>query len=334
MTGLLQWHVYPRIAGVSPHGIGIAVGFLLGGMLMVRYAERKGIVADHVWAMLMRAVFGVIIGARLFYVFGHLTDYWPNVLDIFKVYQGGLVFYGGVFGGIVAAVPYAKKHHLPFWKILDAAAPGFPLGLIFGRIGDLIVGDHLGGPSTLAFAFRPSGGSVPVSVPGWPACLGNQLGQHLGNAHLGCHQTALYDLWNVIIILPIVLWLARKERPDGFMIIFTATFYGFGRLLVDFARTGTATYAGLRGTQWISLFLILLGIWYTVQRARGAITSAPLPAEVTNPLIATEGGVQPEDWPPPEMKSPTAPDERPMDLPEHPLAPEQHNPEPPDHPLV
>jgi phosphatidylglycerol:prolipoprotein diacylglycerol transferase len=284
--------------------------------------------------MLMRAVFGVIIGARLFYVAGHLTDYWPNVLDVFKVYQGGLVFYGGVFGGIVAAVPYARKHHLPFWNVLDAAAPGFPLGLIFGRIGDLIVGDHLGGPSTLAFAFRPGGLSVPVSVPGWPACLGKSIGRQFVDTHIGCHQTALYDLWNVVIILPVVLLLARKERPNGFMIIFTATFYGFGRFFVDFARTGTATYAGLRGTQWISLFLILLGIWYTVQRARGHIASTPLPAEVTNSLIATEGGVQPEDWPPPHMESPVAPEDRPLEIPEPPLHVDHPNPEPPDHPLA
>jgi phosphatidylglycerol:prolipoprotein diacylglycerol transferase len=203
------------------------------------------------------------------------------VADIFKIWQGGLVFYGGVFGGVVAAYPYARKHHLSFWDVLDAAAPGFPLGLIIGRIGDLIVGDHLGGASTLPFAFRPSGG-VPVSIPPWPDCLSPDIVARfrlLANPHVGCHQTALYDLWNVIVLLPIVLWLMRKERPRGFMIAFTATAYGFGRFLVDFARTGTATYGGLRGTQWISLALILFGVWYTVRRARGKAFAGGPPAE-------------------------------------------------------
>jgi TM2 domain-containing membrane protein YozV len=132
--------------------------------------------------------------------------------------------------------------------------------------------------------------------------------------------------------LPVVLWLARRERADGFMIIFTATFYGLGRFFVDFARSGTATFAGLRGTQWISLLLIALGIWYTVQRARGQIVLTPLPEEI-NPLIATEGGVQPEDWPPPELHSPLEPEPKPPQPPSHPAAPERHNPEPPEHPL-
>src|SRR5687767_8360301 len=156
MLSILSWKVFPRIGGVSPHGVGIAVGFFLGGTLMARYAERKGISKDDVWNMLMRAVFGVIIGSRLFYVFGHFGDYWPNVADIFKIWEGGLVFYGGVFGGIAFAYPYARKKGFNYWDVVDSAAPGLALGLIIGRIGDLIVGDHLGGPSRLFLAFRPS----------------------------------------------------------------------------------------------------------------------------------------------------------------------------------
>ncbi len=330
MLSVISWHVYPRIGGVSPHGIGIAVGFFLGGVLMARHAERKGISSDHVWNMLMRAVFGVVIGARLFYVVGHITDYVPNVLDILKVWEGGLVFYGGVFGGIIAAVPYARKHQIPFWDALDSAAPGFPLGLIFGRIGDLIVGDHLGGPTSLPFAFRATGG-VPVSQPLHPSCLAT-----FARGDVGCHQTALYDFWSVLVLLPIVLLLARKPRPRGFLIVFTATFYGAARFFIDFARTGTDTYAGLRGTQWVSLFLVLIGLWYTIQRARGAIdTRRPLPEE-ENPLIATEGGTQPEDWPPEYVEHPAAAEHSPpLDLPEHPLSGPQHPPPPeaPDHPL-
>lgn len=328
MISVISWHVYPRLGGISPHGVGIAVGFFLGGVLMTRLAERKGISSEHVWNMLMRAVFGVIVGARLFYVVGHITDYWPNLLDIFKVWEGGLVFYGGVAGGILAAVPYARRNNLPFWDVLDSAAPGFPLGLIFGRIGDLIVGDHLGGPTTLPFAFRASGG-VPVSVPLDPSCLAQ-----FARGGLGCHATALYDLWNVIVLLPLVLVLARTQRARGFLIVFTATFYGLARFFVDFARTGTDTYAGLRGTQWVSLFLVLVGVWYTVERARGEIEPEPIPEE-QNPLIAREGGIQPEEWPPEELERPlgtdTAPE--PPEYPVHPPAEERDKPGPPEHPL-
>jgi phosphatidylglycerol:prolipoprotein diacylglycerol transferase len=316
--GVLSWPVFPRIGGVSPHGVGIAVGFFLGGSLTARFAERKGVSKDDVWNMLMRAVFGVIVGSRLFYVFGHLSSYWPNVVDILKIWEGGLVFYGGVFGGIAFAYPYARKKGFNYWDVMDAAAPGFPLGLLIGRIGDLIVGDHLGGPSTFPLAFRPSSG-VPVSDPGWPACLRDQFFR-LNDAGIGCHQTALYDFMNVLVLLPVVLLLMRKPRPRGFMIAFTATAYGVGRFFVDFARTGTATYGGLRGTQWISVALILFGIWYTVRRARGD-TFAPAPVS----LDAESGeSVYVDDLQPPEHPL-APPHDKPLENPTHPLS-EEHRP--------
>jgi phosphatidylglycerol:prolipoprotein diacylglycerol transferase len=274
---VISWHAYPSLdlgpVSISPHGIGIAVGYALGGMLMARRAERYGISRDDVWNMLMRAVIGVIIGARLFYVVGHLDDYWPNAIDILKVWEGGVVFYGGAFGGIIAAVPYMRSHGLTFWDVLDAAAPGFPLGLIFGRIGDIVVGDHLGGPSDLPFAFRFT--SPDVAHPGAsPACFVT-----------GCHQTALYDLWNVVVLLPVVLWLGRKPRPPGFLIMFTATWYGSARFFVDFARDAD-TYLGLRGTQWVSLALFLVGSAYLIRLARRG--TAP-PGSAAAAATATPG---------------------------------------------
>jgi phosphatidylglycerol---prolipoprotein diacylglyceryl transferase len=263
VLSVIRWHAYPEVdlgpIPLSPHGLGIAIGYALGGTLMARRAERWGISRDHVWNMLMRAVVGVIVGARLFYVVGHLGDYWPEVLDIVKVWEGGVVFYGGVFGGIAAAYPYMRKHRLAFWSVMDAAAPGFPLGLIFGRIGDLIVGDHLGGASTLPFAFLFKNTDLAHPNPA-SACF-----EQLGGS--GCHQTALYDLWNVLILLPVVLWVGRKPRPPGFLIMFTATWYGSVRFFVDFARDAN-TYFGLRGTQWVSLALFLGGSVYLTRLAR------------------------------------------------------------------
>jgi phosphatidylglycerol:prolipoprotein diacylglycerol transferase len=267
VLSVIRWHAYVKVLGLSPHGVGIAVGYALGGTLMARRAERWGISRDDVWNMLMRAVIGVIIGARLFYVAGHFGDYWPDVLEIVKVWRGGVVFYGGVFGGILFAYPYMRKHNLAFWSVMDAAAPGFPLGLIFGRIGDLIVGDHLGGASTLPFAFKFTSPAVAHPNPA-PACFIS-----------GCHQTALYDLWNVLVLLPVVLWVARKPRPPGFLIMFTATWYGSVRFFVDFARDAQ-TYLGLRGTQWVSLVLFLMGSAYLIRLARRGSAAPPsIPSE-------------------------------------------------------
>jgi phosphatidylglycerol:prolipoprotein diacylglycerol transferase len=267
----IGWRVLPKIGPVSPHGIGIAVGYALGGSLLARRAERiYGIAREHVWNMLMYAVVGVVVGARLFYVAGHLGDYFPHdPLGVFRVWQGGIVFYGGVFGGIAAAYPYMRKHHLSFWHCMDAAAPGFPLGLIFGRIGDLVIGDHLGSPTNFFLGFRYKGGQLPGAT--LPACL-----------RVPCHQTALYDLFSVLVLFPVVMILGRRRRADGWLIMFTATWYGGFRLIEDFGRSAP-TYLGLRGTQWVSVTLIVAGTFYLVRLAR----KRP-PADVLAPATSTE----------------------------------------------
>src|SRR5439155_18181310 len=112
----------------------------------------------------------------------------------------------------------------------------------------------------------------------------------------GCHQTALYDLWNVLVLLPVVLWVDRKPRPPGFLIMFTATWYGSVRFFVDFARDATK-YFGLRGTQWVSLFLFLLGTAYLVRlKIKGvppqepSAPAAPIGSEATPDAQAQPDG--------------------------------------------
>ena len=293
----LGWRVVPRVKlwrlSISPHGLGIAAGYAAGGTLLARRAERfYGIAREHVWNMLMWAVGGVIVGARLFYVIGHLNLYFGagrDPLDLFKIWQGGIVFYGGVFGGIAAAYPYMRKHHLNFWHVMDAAAPGFPLGLIFGRIGDLIIGDHLGGTTRFFLGWRYKGGELPGTT---------QL--PIGTV---VHQTALYDFINVMILFPVVMLLGRKRRPDGWLIMFTATWYGGARFIEDFARTGTATYLGLRGTQWVSIAIILIGTWYLRRLSRHG--------RITAPVVPSEKAL--EEQAPEDMVSEGSPVEQPVD---------------------
>ncbi|MHB8511532.1 MAG: prolipoprotein diacylglyceryl transferase [Actinomycetota bacterium] len=274
MISVIRFHAYPRVGFVSPHGLGIAAGYLAGGMLMVRHAARRGIPADDVWNMLMRGVVGVIVGARIFYVVGHLGDYFGHgnsPIEIFKVWRGGVVFYGGAVGGIIAAIPYIRKHGLRFVTVMDSTAAAFPLGLIFGRIGDIIVGDHLGGASKLPFAFRFYPYRVPLDTSKFVAHAFSPGVDPRPCFVSGCHQTALYDLINVIILFAVVMLLQRKPRARGFLIAFTTTWYGGARLITDFARD--AQYYGfgpikLHGTQWGSIALIIAGVWYLIRISR------------------------------------------------------------------
>jgi phosphatidylglycerol---prolipoprotein diacylglyceryl transferase len=273
LLAAIGWKTIPRIhlgpLAISPHGIGIAVGYALGGQLLARRAERSfGLEREHVWNMLMYAVIGVVVGSRLFYVVGHISDYVPNnLLDIVMVQKGGIVLYGGIFGGIAAAYPYARKHRLPFLKTLDAAAPCFPLGLIFGRLGDLMIGDHLGGPTSFFLGWRYQGG---IGCDPLNDCLPDRV-LPIGTV---VHQTALYDLMIVLVLFPLVLWLSKTKRFDGWLISVTAIMYAVGRFLTDFARTEDANgqappgFAGLHGTQWVSVVLIIFATGLLIRRSR------------------------------------------------------------------
>lgn len=242
--------VHFRIGGlsISPHGVGIAVGFLLGARLMLPAAQRKGITEDQVYSLLTRAAIGAIVGARVAYVINHLGDY-DSLLDALKIWEGGISLLGGIFGAIAFALPKMRSEHLSFWKVMDAAAPGMALGILIGRIGDLIVADHLGKQTSFALGYR----CPPLTVDTASPCNGEGVGTNVPGMIV--HQTALYDFLLVIVLLAGLLWLRRKPRFDGYLIMVFGAWYGGQRIIEDFLREDVRHF-GLTGSQWTSAVTI------------------------------------------------------------------------------
>jgi phosphatidylglycerol:prolipoprotein diacylglycerol transferase len=233
---------------ISPHGVGIAVGFLLGARLMLPAARRKGIVDEDVFALLTRAALGAIIGARLAYVVNHLGDY-DSPLDVLKVWEGGISLLGGFFGAILLALPEMRRRNLDFWKVMDAAAPGMALGVVIGRIGDLVVADHLGKPTDFFLGYRCPPPDVETASP----CLGAVV-----------HQTALYDFLMTGVLLLVLLWLRRnRPRYDGFLITVFGAWYGVQRVIEDFLREDTRHLGDtLTGSQITAIVTIVVCAWH------------------------------------------------------------------------
>jgi phosphatidylglycerol---prolipoprotein diacylglyceryl transferase len=230
---------------LSPHGIGIAVGFLCGAALMLRDAERKGIDEDAVYSILLRVLVGSIVGARLAYVVNHLSDF-ESPIEILQVWKGGISLLGGIVGGIVAPCWWARRHHISFWKATDSAAPGLALGIVVGRIGDLIVADHLGKPTSFFLGYLCPGATTETASPCPPGVV--------------VHQTALYDLLLTAVLLGLLLWLRRGRRFDGFLILTFGAVYGAQRLFEDFLREDVRRF-GLTGSQWTACASILLCLY-------------------------------------------------------------------------
>lgn len=249
---VVKLHLGPL--AISPHGVGIAAGFLAGARLMTPDAQKRGITTEQIYAMLMRGALGAVIGARLAYVANHLGEF-SNPLEWFAVWRGGISLLGGILGGILFAFPLMRRWHLPFWATMDAAAPGLALGIVIGRIGDLIVGDHLGKPTTFFLGYRCTGAA---SASPCVAAHGQAV-----------HMPALYDLVSVSLLLVVLLILRRRERSAGFLILFFAAWYSVGRIIEDFFRIDVTHGTGLTGSQWTSVATVLICVALLTRLVRG-----------------------------------------------------------------
>jgi phosphatidylglycerol:prolipoprotein diacylglycerol transferase len=275
----LAWEILSRIElgplAISPHGIGIAVGFLVGARLLVRRArERGGPPESDLWNALFYALLGAIVGARVGYLLGHIpdvTDGGRDPLGVLRVWEGGISLLGGITGGTLAALPYMLRKKMRFWSTMDLAAPGMALGIFVGRIGDLLIGDHLGKPTGQPWGWRCLGdvaGGPPASASVYRAALGRGEPPSLGCFDISLHQTALYDFVSTGVLLAVLLWASRRRHNAGFLILLFVLWYGSVRVVTDFLRVDRR-YLGLTGSQLLALAVVIVAA-ILLARYRGA----------------------------------------------------------------
>lgn len=255
MLGAVSYHPLVHIQfgplSISPHGIGIAAGFLTGARLLLPRTRELGVHDDDVYSMLSRAAIGAVVGARLAYVVNHASDF-HSLLDVVKVWEGGISLMGGFFGAILLTMPAMRRRQLSFWTLMDACAPGMALGVVVGRVGDLVVADHLGKTTDFFLGYRCPPSSVDTASP----CVAGTI----------VHQTALYDLLLTIPLLLVLLRLRRTPRFDGFLIMVFAAWYSSQRILEDFLREDVRRF-GLTGSQMTALVTVTVTLcWLAFAR--------------------------------------------------------------------
>ncbi len=200
------------------YGFFVAIGFLAGMFLSYYEAKRLGEDQGQVLDLFFYLLMAAIIGSRLFYVGTNPDEYLKNPLEIFKIWNGGLVFYGGFIGGMVAALIYIKIKKMCLWRTADILAPSIAAGQFLGRIGCFFAGCCYGKVCELPWA-------VTFTHPHTLAPMGIPL-----------HPTQLYSAVSNLIIFS-VLWLFRKrKRYDGQLFWMYAFLYGTTRTLIEIFR--------------------------------------------------------------------------------------------------
>lgn len=194
---------------------------------------------------LFYGVLGVILGGRLGYIlFYKPGDFFANPLDILKVWEGGMSFHGGFLGVILAMALFARSRKLRWLSVTDFIAPLVPLGLAAGRLGNFINGELWGRPTDL-----PWGMVFPQAADG-----------------IARHPSQLYQFAGEGLLLFAIVWLfALKPRAVGAVSAVFLIGYGALRFLAEFTREPDS-FLGLVGLglsmgQWLSLPMIVVGIW-------------------------------------------------------------------------
>lgn len=257
LAAYLSWRVdtHRHFLGIAffPHGVLIAVGFLVGGLIFVRYARRANVASTMAWDIVTAVALGSLVGTRLIWVLGNWSQV-GSVGEALKVWHGGMTLYGGILGGAAAGVVAARRRGLPVPRLADFAAPALAIGIALGRASDLIIGDHLGKPTGMPWGFRYVGTNPAGEAPPLGAIV---------------HPVALYDLVLVSALFALLVVFLRSPRAAGSAALVFAAWYSAERLLLDFFRTDPIRALGLTGTQLASIGVLLaVGVVLSVRWRR------------------------------------------------------------------
>lgn len=254
-------HLFGRdLFDIKWYSIAYIVGIILGWIYMMRLLKAPGapMARRHAEDLVFYATLGIIVGGRMGYVlFYDINLLWTHPLGIFKVWEGGMSFHGGVVGTTIGIILFARKHKLDWLRIHDYVACCAPMGLFLGRLANFVNGELWG---------RPTGSDYGIVF-------------HGAAGDMARHPSQLYEAGLEGIVLFAILWFAfwrTKARYDpGKLVGIFILGYGLARFAVEFFREPDAQFVGtifdsryLHMGQWLCVPMILGGA-YLIRTAKG-----------------------------------------------------------------
>jgi phosphatidylglycerol:prolipoprotein diacylglycerol transferase len=290
ITGAFMYPEIFRIGNfvVTSFGVMMFLSFLGGAWATGRQLERYGLSKELIWDMLAGIAIGGILGAKLYYLGLHWQALAANPMGEL-LSRGGLVWYGGLIGGVLAYYIQVRRRKLPVATMFDATAPALFLSIAIGRLGCFLVGDDYGLPTDAWYGVAfPNG--APPSTAGHLRGVGADIAASVPDtAVLAVHPTQLYE---IAIVLPLffLLWrIGRRALAPGRLFTLFLGLYGVERFFIEFVRAkDDRLLLGLSTSQLMSIGLVIVAavLW---QRQAGKApfrATGPSRTQATTPAPA------------------------------------------------
>ena len=242
--------MFPDLFSIGPltlhtYGLFVALGLISGIVVTMKLGKDQGVAPQQVMDMAFFMILCAIVGSRLLYILINFSYYKAHPLDAFKIWQGGLVFSGGLIAVAVAMAWYLRRHHLSFWATGDLWAPALALGQAVGRIGCFMAGCCYGRPTDLPWGiiFSHPHTLAPQNIP--------------------LHPTQLYSSLGGFVIFFILLFLHHKRKFLGQVFLWYLILHSTFRLFVERFRgdeRGLVPGTEMTFTQLLAIIILILAV--------------------------------------------------------------------------
>lgn len=246
------------------YGLMVVIGYFTAMYIASKLAQRKGIDSIYIQSLSIWIIIGLVIGARLWFVLEYWDYFRVNLIEIFKIWEGGMVFYGGFVGGLIFGILYLRIKRLYIPDVLDSVAPGLAIGIAIARIGCFLNGCCFGKVTDCAIGIRFPQRYLP---PAYWTHLKRGLIASDSTWSLPVIPTQLISTVDLLVIFGILWGVRKKTLFNGFLFSLFLGLYGLHRFIIDFFRyyEGTAMILKVMTlSQAFSILLMILSIIFII----------------------------------------------------------------------
>ena len=277
---------------ISSYGLMLMFAFITCNYLLKKYLQSINVDSSIGDDLIFYAAIGGIIGAKIYYIIEGIPsgEAYYNIQGLILIFKGiftfsfstlttginqfgsGLVFLGGLIGGMISVSWYIRKNNLDWLTTSDWIAPYLALGHAIGRIGCFLVGDCYGKPCTLPWAVSFSNGLPPTTYASFKSNYPDVFHSHVEGFYdpgsiISVHPTQLYETFIYLLVFFLLYHIRKKSIIKGYTMILYLFFAGISRFLIEFFRVNPDYVYNLSGAQLISLIMIVSAfIMYRMNR--------------------------------------------------------------------